>query len=188
MLSRIPLLNLLIHNHFVGIFSLDLEYPQLLSELADVYGIEHSVAITAEDTQHRAKQLSFKINQQSYCGKLTKFKDATLYNSVLNNKMDNSPIFTYIFLFVLIPHYPFHSLVGAFLWITNSFWLSCFTSIRYDRSDHGTVNVINNKHLFIFALCLFIKHCNPLVNTFWILYTKTPKLVPRESYDVKNIH
>ena len=44
---------------------------------------------------------------------------------------------------------------------------------------------INNNNLFIFALTLFTKHCNPIVNTFC---TNTPKLVPREFCDVRNIH
>ena len=30
----------------------------------------------------------------------------------------------------------------------------------------SNINIINNKRLFIFALSLFTKHCNPLVDTF----------------------
>ena len=44
---------------------------------------------SAEDAQHQAKWLSCKINHQNFFGKVSKFKRYTLYNSVLNNKMEN---------------------------------------------------------------------------------------------------
>ena len=67
-----------------------------------------SKLITAEDAKHRAKQLSIKINQQSYYGKVSKFKSVALYNSVLNkNKMDNSPRSVNWFVSILWAHNKF---------------------------------------------------------------------------------
>ena len=39
---------------------------------------QHSVLITAEDTQYQATRPSIKINQESNCGKMSKFKSAAI--------------------------------------------------------------------------------------------------------------